>query len=88
MFSANKSCAAPTLTKWPDSFSHFSLSSPIHYPTFRNTAFTAALAVNCLIMGANGYLFALQSNTHLSAISFVRSFVAHQCLAWHGIDTQ
>jgi hypothetical protein len=44
------------------------------------TAFAAALMVNGLVMGAVGYLFALQSHPHLSAISFARAVVAHQWL--------
>jgi hypothetical protein len=34
------------------------------------TAFAAALAMNGLVMIAVGYLFALQSPPHLSAIAF------------------
>ncbi len=45
------------------------------------TAFAAALMVNGLVMGAVGYLFALQSHPHLSAISFARAVVAHQWLS-------
>jgi hypothetical protein len=44
------------------------------------TAFAAALIVNGLVMGAVGYLFALQSHPHLSATSFARAVVAHQWL--------
>jgi mannose/fructose/N-acetylgalactosamine-specific phosphotransferase system component IID len=44
------------------------------------TALAAALAINGLIMGAVGYLFALQAHPHLSAISFARQVVAHQWL--------
>jgi hypothetical protein len=44
------------------------------------TAFAAALMVNGLVMGAVGYLFALQSHPNLSAISFARAVVAHQSL--------
>ena len=42
------------------------------------TAFAAALVTNGLIMGAVGYLFALQSQPHLSAIAFAHKVVAHQ----------
>jgi hypothetical protein len=44
------------------------------------TAFAAALMVNGLVLGAVGYLFALQAYPHLSAISFARAVVAHQWL--------
>jgi hypothetical protein len=44
------------------------------------TAFAAALAMNGLVMGALGYLFALQSQPNISAIAFARSVVAHQLL--------
>jgi Na+-transporting NADH:ubiquinone oxidoreductase subunit NqrD len=44
------------------------------------TAFTAALVTNCLIMGAVGYLFALQAQPHLSAIAFAHKIVAHSWL--------
>jgi hypothetical protein len=40
------------------------------------TAFAAALAFNGAIMGTLGYLFALQAQPHLSAISFAKSVVA------------
>ena len=45
------------------------------------TAFAAALLMNGLVMGAVGYLFALQSHPHMSAISFARAVVAHQWLS-------
>jgi hypothetical protein len=45
------------------------------------TAFTAALMVNGLVMGALGYLFALQSHPHMSAISFAKAVAAHQWLS-------
>jgi hypothetical protein len=38
----------------------------------------AALVMNSLIMGAVGFLFELQSQPHLSAISFARHIAAHQ----------
>ena len=43
--------------------------------------FAAALMVNGFVMGAVGYLFALQSHPHMSAISFARAVVAHQWLS-------
>jgi hypothetical protein len=45
------------------------------------TAFAAALAVNGLVLGALAYLFALQSDPNMSAISFARAIVAHQGLS-------
>jgi hypothetical protein len=42
------------------------------------TALAASLLVNSMIMGAVGYLFALQSHPHLSAISFARQVATHQ----------
>ncbi|MEA3161253.1 MAG: hypothetical protein QOD95_2801 [Gammaproteobacteria bacterium] len=45
------------------------------------TSFAAALLMNGLVMGAVGYLFALQSHPHMSAISFARAVVAHQWLS-------
>jgi len=47
----------------------------------RLTAFAAALAMNGLILGALGYLFALQSHPNLSALDFAKSVVAHQWLS-------
>jgi len=44
------------------------------------TAFAAALAMNGLVMGGLGYLFALQSHPNISAIAFARAVVAHQGL--------
>jgi hypothetical protein len=44
------------------------------------TAFAAALAMNGLVLGALGYLFVLQSQPNMSAISFVKAVVAHQGL--------
>jgi hypothetical protein len=41
------------------------------------TAFAAALLMNGLVMGALGYLFALQAQPHLSAIAFAHTVVAH-----------
>jgi hypothetical protein len=43
-------------------------------------ALSASAVTNGLIMGAVGYLFALQSHPHLSAISFARAVIAHQWL--------
>jgi hypothetical protein len=45
------------------------------------TAFAAALAMNGLVLGALGYLFALQSHPNMSAISFSNAVVAHQGLS-------
>ena len=45
------------------------------------TAFAAALAMNGLVMGALGYLFALQSNPNMSAIAFAKAVVARQWLS-------
>ena len=45
------------------------------------TAFAAALAMNGLIFGALGYLFALQSDPNMSAIAFAKAVVAHQWLS-------
>jgi hypothetical protein len=42
------------------------------------TAFTAALVMNGLIMGALGYLFAIQSHPNMSVISFARQVATHQ----------
>jgi hypothetical protein len=41
------------------------------------TAFAAALLMNGLVMGALGYLFALQGQPHLSALAFAHNVVAH-----------
>jgi hypothetical protein len=43
--------------------------------------FSAALAINGLIMAGVVYLFALQAHPHLSAISFARKIVTHQWLS-------
>jgi hypothetical protein len=43
-------------------------------------SFAAALMVNGLVMGAVGYLFALQTQPRLSAIAFAHKVVAHQWL--------
>jgi hypothetical protein len=45
------------------------------------TAFAAALAMNGLVFGALGYLFALQSQPNMSAIAFVKEVVTHQWLS-------
>jgi hypothetical protein len=45
------------------------------------TAFASALAMNCVVLGTLGYLFALQSHPNMSAISFVRAVVAPQGLS-------
>jgi len=44
------------------------------------TAFAAALAMNGLILGALGYLFALQSHPTMSPIAFTKAVVAQQWL--------
>jgi hypothetical protein len=44
-------------------------------------AFAAALAMNGLVFGALGYLFALQSHPNMSAIAFAKAVVAHQWLS-------
>jgi hypothetical protein len=45
------------------------------------TAFAAALAMNGLVLGGLGYLFALQSHPSMSAIAFARAVIAHQGLS-------
>jgi len=45
------------------------------------TAFAAALAMNGLVLGALGYLFMLQSQPNMSAISFAKAVVAHHGLS-------
>ena len=45
------------------------------------TAFAAALAMNGLVLGGLGYLFALQSQPNISAIAFAKAVVAHQGLS-------
>ena len=45
------------------------------------TAFAAALAINGLVMSAVGYLFALQSEPHMTALAFVHKVAAHQWLS-------
>jgi hypothetical protein len=45
------------------------------------TAFAAALAMNGLVFGALGYLFALQSHPNMSAIALAKAVVAHQWLS-------
>jgi hypothetical protein len=42
------------------------------------TAFTAALVMNSLIMGAVGYLFEIQSHPNMSVVSFAKVIAAHQ----------
>jgi hypothetical protein len=41
------------------------------------TAFAGAIVMNGLILSALGYLFALQSQPHMSAISLARELIAH-----------
>jgi hypothetical protein len=45
------------------------------------TAFAAALAMNGLVFGALGYLFALQSHPNMAAVAFAKAVVAHQWLS-------
>jgi hypothetical protein len=45
------------------------------------TAFAAALAMNGLILGGLGYLFALQSHPTVSAIAFAKAVVVHQAFS-------
>jgi hypothetical protein len=44
------------------------------------TAFAAALAMNGLVLGALGYLFALQAHPNMSAIAFAKAVIAQQWL--------
>ena len=44
-------------------------------------AFAAAVAMNALVLGALGYLFALQTHPSMSAIAFARAVVALQGLS-------
>jgi hypothetical protein len=44
-------------------------------------ALAAALVLNSLIMGAVGYLFAVQFQPHMSVLSFARQVVTHP---WFG----
>jgi hypothetical protein len=46
--------------------------------TSKLAALAAALIMNSVIMGAVGYLFAVQSHPHMSVLSFARQVVAHQ----------
>jgi hypothetical protein len=41
------------------------------------TAFAGALAMNGLVIAALGYLFALQTQPHMSAIAFAHKIVTH-----------
>jgi hypothetical protein len=49
--------------------------------TSKLTAFTAALFMNGLVMGALGFLFEIQSHPHLSVISFAKAVAVHQWLS-------
>lgn len=49
--------------------------------TSKLTAFAAALAMNGLVLGGLGYLFALQGQPNMSAIAFAKAVVAHQWLS-------
>jgi hypothetical protein len=42
------------------------------------SAFAAAFAMNCLIMGTLGYLFAIQLHPQTSLISFATAAATHQ----------
>ena len=44
------------------------------------TALAGALAMNSIILCAVGYLFALQTQPHLSAVAFARQIAAQQWL--------
>jgi hypothetical protein len=44
------------------------------------TAFTAALIVNSLLIGAMGFLFEVQSHPHQSLLSLARQLATHQWL--------
>ena len=48
--------------------------------TSKLTAFAAALVMNGLVLGALGYLFALQAQPSMSAIAFAKTVVARQWL--------
>jgi hypothetical protein len=48
--------------------------------TTKLTTLAAAVLMNGVIMTAVGYLFALQSQPHMSAIAFARQVVAHTWL--------
>jgi hypothetical protein len=52
----------------------------LHTVSSKLIAFAAALAMNGLVLGALGYLFALQSHPSWSAISFAKAVVANQWL--------
>jgi hypothetical protein len=45
------------------------------------TALAAAMVMSSLMMGAVGFLFEIQSQPHLSALSFARQLVMHQWMA-------
>jgi len=45
------------------------------------TAFTVALMMNGLVMGAVGYLFEIQSHPHLSVLAFAKAVATHQWLS-------
>lgn len=44
------------------------------------TAFAAAVAMNCVVLGGLGYLFALQAQPTMSAIAVAKAVVAQQWL--------
>jgi hypothetical protein len=57
-----------------------SLGATMNTLSSKLTTFAAALAMNALVLGALGYLFALQSHPNMSAIAFAKAVVAHQWL--------
>jgi hypothetical protein len=54
---------------------------PMNTLSTKLSAFAAALAINGLVMSAVGYLFALQSEPHMTALAFVHKVAAHQWLS-------
>jgi hypothetical protein len=48
--------------------------------SYKLSALAAALVMNGLIMTGVIYLFALQADPHMSAISFAKAVAAHQWL--------
>jgi hypothetical protein len=69
--------------KIPPSKDNYHLLTETHMNTLSSklTAFAAALAMNGLVFGALGYLFALQSHPNISAIAVAKAVVAHQWLS-------
>jgi hypothetical protein len=60
---------------------HWLKETPMNTLSSKLTAFAAALAMNGLVLGSLGYLFALQSHPNMSAIAFAKAVVAHQWLS-------